>query len=441
MGRVGKQAATTYDRRSSSRQTLANRKKPYKVVLEQVAQEKRRFRFKTTRTRKAPANYTYVPVGEAELIAYAKEICRINNFLFWAVSKSSNPDNVTSHVRRVGWHFPSNVLEYARDVLRYVQIPDSSPKQGEGSEEINKHELWVDVNKAMMECFPEMPKEIAESIIRYAWEDGSSRVGVAGEMSLHARVQMAAVAYVRHRCTPYDKLLKDVSWHRAREIVQPACIALIQEWRGEGNRKEFEEAFKEVIYLDSDDTEYVDNTSDDGSDDSEINEDVNGGAPGEKNNSGRKSGEEINPSRLEVGSRSENTDVLSARNDKVGRTRAMQRESHRDNARTRSPRDEAGCGHRSSIPVPPWRRVSHPPVAIVYSPIHHSPGAPYPEPFGRPPIQYYAEQPAAGYYQPQWNYIQGRFNEERVQHTAPLRRLPSENEIVPSIETDHPIPN
>lgn len=63
------------------------------------------------------------------------------------------------------------------------------------------------------------------------------------------------VAHIRHTYTDYDALLKIVSWHQARAMVEQCCLDQIVKWRGlkDDGVVELEDIFQEVIVLDDDD--------------------------------------------------------------------------------------------------------------------------------------------------------------------------------------------
>lgn len=75
-------------------------------------------------------------------------------------------------------------------------------------------------------------------------------------MPLSRKVQLAVSAYVRHKHTDYDKLLKQVSWQEARARVEPVTLRRLQIWRGEdSDDAELENVLREIIVIDSDDDE------------------------------------------------------------------------------------------------------------------------------------------------------------------------------------------
>lgn len=94
---------------------------------------------------------------------------------------------------------------------------------------------------------------------------GTNRVGNADHLPLSRRVQLAVVAHIRHTYTDYDALLRIVSWHQARAMVEQCCLDQIVKWRGlkDDGVVELEDIFQEVIVLEDDDDEDVEETDED----------------------------------------------------------------------------------------------------------------------------------------------------------------------------------
>ncbi|HZF92141.1 DUF2293 domain-containing protein [Streptomyces sp.] len=82
--------------------------------------------------------------------------------------------------------------------------------------------------------FPACPAERAREIAAHASVRGSGRVGrsAAGRALSEAAVVSAVVASVRHRDTPYDRLLMDgVPRHVARGRIAAAVETVLRAWR------------------------------------------------------------------------------------------------------------------------------------------------------------------------------------------------------------------
>lgn len=78
-------AADARPPRSLSR--LAHRKKkPYKVILESVTQEKKKLRSAISYNAQAPPGYAFVPAGHPDLTEKCKELCRTRGLEVHVVS-------------------------------------------------------------------------------------------------------------------------------------------------------------------------------------------------------------------------------------------------------------------------------------------------------------------------------------------------------------------
>ena len=74
---------------------------------------------------------------------------------------------------------------------------------------------------------------------------------MVSELPLARRVQLAALAHIRHTHTRYDKLLRETTWANARKAVKQACLDVIVKWRGdeETGRDQLDEILREVIEI------------------------------------------------------------------------------------------------------------------------------------------------------------------------------------------------
>ena len=194
---------------------------------------------------------------------------------------AQNPDHVSHHIHRVGYHFKAEVVEsackqlgytahggvYMREADLQMQHKDSRLAQVLAKYSIpgekllgraqSQRETLDQVRAAIKELFPKIPEQDLREIVHHAWEEGSGRVG-SSELELPRRVQLATIARIRHTYTDYDRLLRAFEWRDARSMVEPVCLKKLIEWRGEtdeGDDDELEEIVRETIVLDSDDDE------------------------------------------------------------------------------------------------------------------------------------------------------------------------------------------
>ncbi|KAL5422705.1 hypothetical protein PMIN05_012485 [Paraphaeosphaeria minitans] len=279
-------AAAPHDRPGAT----LRKKKPYKIVLEAITQEKRKLKSSLTYHDAAPPGFGYIPVGHPEITEWCKEQCRQRNLDVHIVSAKPrtkaffDPEKISSHVHRIGHHFPIEIIKlacskfgyrYDEGGLRrirgspvygpaYVErgIANYEQRQALHGKPVTDTEHKEHIRGAIREIFPKIPEADLTSIVNHAFEEGTDRVGNAKELSLARRVQLAVVAHIRHTYTEYDNILKHKTgtWTEARQQVEHVSLAKLKEWRDETDEasNELEETFREVIVLDDDE-----DTSDD----------------------------------------------------------------------------------------------------------------------------------------------------------------------------------
>ncbi|THW56868.1 hypothetical protein D6D25_03108 [Aureobasidium pullulans] len=264
-------------------------KKAYKVQLESVVTKKKKLKLKDIQgSAKPEAGYTFLPVGYADLAERCKEKSRQLGVDVSVVSAGTrrpgapDPQKLTHHVHRVGYHFRSDIFDQACNFLGYREV-NGKLVRDTGFDTNSRFERTIarfaprfDLNvnnrsveqstrvkEYIRELFPKIPEADLEEIYKRAWEQGTTTVGNASDLSLSRQVQLATIARIRHTYTDYDKLLKIVSWKEARQIVEPISLTKLIEWRGENDNdtEDFEEILRETIVID-DDEELEDANSD-----------------------------------------------------------------------------------------------------------------------------------------------------------------------------------
>jgi hypothetical protein len=94
--------------------------------------------------------------------------------------------------------------------------------------------------------------------------NGKEKVGMAEDLPLARRVQLAALSHIRHTMTRYDELLKEgQKWENARKAVEKPCLDIIVKWRGdeETGRDQLDEILREVIEISDDEDSEEDDTT------------------------------------------------------------------------------------------------------------------------------------------------------------------------------------
>lgn len=101
-------------------------------------------------------------------------------------------------------------------------------------------------------------------------------VGLAAELTLSRRVQLAVISHVRHTHTRYDQLLRETTWVNARRAVENLCLDILVKWRGdeESGRDQLDEILREVVVISDSEDDYEDEDEDDDDDDDDDSEDT-----------------------------------------------------------------------------------------------------------------------------------------------------------------------
>ncbi|KAJ5951431.1 uncharacterized protein N7479_009844 [Penicillium vulpinum] len=284
MARVIRRAASASARHAPGR-VIQRRAKRHKVIMESVTQEKKKLRSVICFEAQAPSGYTFIPAGNPQLTTTCKERCRDEGLQIHAVSTTPHHrhHNLSQHVHRIGYHFPSTVVAAVCSELGLYltstgkTVPSTFPTNmienpERADSEVSQITLNTEARDALKDLFPNIPDKDLNQIIKTAFQKGQKKVGTATELPLARRAQLAVVAHVRHVYTDYDRLLKTTSFHEARGVVEHTTLAKVIEWRGddENGQTALEDVFREVIVISDDE-------------DSESEEEV--ASPGQRNTS------------------------------------------------------------------------------------------------------------------------------------------------------------
>ncbi|KAJ5827746.1 hypothetical protein N7447_004509 [Penicillium robsamsonii] len=266
MARVIRRAASASVRHGPGR-AIQRRARRHKVIMESVTQEKKKLRSVICFEAQAPSGYTFIPAGNPQLTTTCKERCRDEGLQIHAVSTTPHHrhHNLSQHVHRIGYHFPSTVVAAVCSELGFYltstgkTVPSTFPtdrieNSKQADSEVSQITLNTEARDALKDLFPNIPDKDLNQIIKTAFQKGQKKVGTATELPLARRAQLAVVAHVRHVYTDYDRLLKTTSFHEARGIVEHTTLAKVIEWRGddENGQTVLEDVFREVIVISDD---------------------------------------------------------------------------------------------------------------------------------------------------------------------------------------------
>ncbi|CAG8885755.1 unnamed protein product [Penicillium egyptiacum] len=276
MARVIRRAPSASARHGAGR-AVQRRARRHKVIMESVTQEKKKLRSVICFEAQAPSGYTFIPAGNPQLTTTCKERCREQGLQIHAVSTTPHHrhHNLSQHVHRIGYHFPSTVVAAVCSELGFYltstgkTVPSTFPtdkieNSTRADSEISQITLNTEARDALKDLFPNIPDKDLNQIIKTAFQKGQKKVGTATELPLARRVQLAVVAHVRHVYTDYDRLLKTTSFHEARGVVEHTTLAKVIEWRGddENGQTVLEDVFREVIVIsDDEDSESEEDTA------------------------------------------------------------------------------------------------------------------------------------------------------------------------------------
>ncbi|KAF7595740.1 hypothetical protein BBP40_004871 [Aspergillus hancockii] len=267
MARVFRRPASALVRRAPSKAAQRTARK-HKVIMESVTQEKKKLRSVISFEAKAPPGYTFIPAGNPQLTSACKELCRKDGLKVFAVTTTPHmhTHNLSQHVHRIGYHFPSAIvatvcmdlglyLTPAGKAMAFQGIGNTGSRQCINSD-VSQTTINTEARDVLKDLFPNIPDNDLNQIIKTAFQKGQRKVGTAVELPLARRAQLAVVAHIRHVYTDYDRLLKTTSFHEARSLVEEPTLARLVEWRGddENGKTVLEDVFREVIVI-SDDEE------------------------------------------------------------------------------------------------------------------------------------------------------------------------------------------
>ncbi|KAL8775627.1 MAG: hypothetical protein Q9209_000123 [Squamulea sp. 1 TL-2023] len=282
-------------------------KSSYKVILEEMTEKKKKLHT-TVGLRSdltdAPSGYTFVAAGDPKITSKCKELSRAQAVKVYIVS-TSGTSNLSEQVGRVGYHFPSRIvneacrllgsrlpviggvdfeLESGSRSMRHTRssaqaVPARREHQRSAvidlvEDEMSQDELDAKATSTIRELFPKIPELDVQQIVTRAFRRGTAKVGTATDQPFIRRVHLAVGAHIRHMYTDYDELLRSRKhgWLDARAMVQPITLDKIIEWRDEKDEPDaVEDILREVIVIpDDEDDEIEDNITSDRQDSVEV---------------------------------------------------------------------------------------------------------------------------------------------------------------------------
>ncbi|KAI0124888.1 hypothetical protein BJ170DRAFT_685765 [Xylariales sp. AK1849] len=224
-------------------------------------EKKKKLEYEITTDKRAPPGFEFVPTGNPELTEACKELSREHDAMIFIVSDSRDMTQLDHHLHRAGYHFRQTIVDRAREKLRaagfYHPKTFTLPRGPEAIPQ-DRMEMFRQADAVLRDLFPRIPNTDRHEIVLHAFDkdnktfNGRTKVGMAAELTLARRVQLAALAHIRHTKTRYDELLREgIAWENARKAVEQPCLDVIVKWRGdeETGRDQLDEILREVIEI------------------------------------------------------------------------------------------------------------------------------------------------------------------------------------------------
>ncbi|KAL8641037.1 MAG: hypothetical protein Q9228_002109 [Teloschistes exilis] len=230
--------------------TNEQRKASYKVVLEEMTEKKRKLHTTLSFKTQPPTGYTFVAAGDPRLTAKCKDISRAQGLTVYIVS-TSRRSSLGEQVGRVGYHFPSDVVEQSCKLLGVTVA-----KSGNLHLEPRLHRRLLGCNKRLPQITrskgrqqtkarsasieSEVDQKELDSRAAYAIRDLFPKIP---EAEIHKIISQA-----------FQKVVH--AWLDARAMVAPPTLDKIIEWRDEKDEPDaVEDILREVIIISDDEDE------------------------------------------------------------------------------------------------------------------------------------------------------------------------------------------
>ncbi|KAK3943501.1 hypothetical protein QBC46DRAFT_377262 [Diplogelasinospora grovesii] len=243
--------------------------------------KKKKLELKITEDSNPPPGFEFVPIGNPALTKACKELSREQEAMIFIVTSSNGifSRELSLHLNRIGHHIRQSIVEQARQSLGNDEhtLVTADPLRPEPIPE-RQEDIDKQADAAIRDLFPRIPNTAREMILRHSFnksrlKDGyDPPVGLASDITLSRRVQLAVLAHIRHTHTRYDQLLRETSYVNARKAVEGLCLDFLVKWRGdeETGRDQLDEILCEVVVIsDTESDEDGDETDDDDDDDDE----------------------------------------------------------------------------------------------------------------------------------------------------------------------------
>lgn len=249
----------------------------HKSYLEWVENKnkKKKLEFEFTEDRHPPPGFEFVPIGNPALTTACKELSREQGAMIFIVTSTFGrfSRTLSFQLNRAGHHIRQSIVEEARKSLGDAQdtVVDADPGVPEPIPE-KQEDIDKQADAAIRDLFPRIPNTDRQMIIQHAFNKANLNpkkgdappVGLAPDIPLSRRVQLAVLAHIRHTHTRYDELLRETSYVNARKAVEKLCLEYLVKWRGdeETGRDQLDEILCEVVVISDSESDEENDESD-----------------------------------------------------------------------------------------------------------------------------------------------------------------------------------
>lgn len=166
-----------------------------------------------------PSGYVFVPKGNVYVTKNCRRLTQSQNKPIYTVQSGKK--------KILGIRVPKSIYTKVLDDNRATAATraENVRRKDQNLEDKTEAEL--------LSRFPRIPREHVALILRHTLQKRSRRVGRSREKPLSQVVEFAVRAYIRHKLTDYDMLLrKGVDRDRARKLIQGSVNERVLQWSG-----------------------------------------------------------------------------------------------------------------------------------------------------------------------------------------------------------------
>ncbi|KAI1206349.1 uncharacterized protein F4807DRAFT_470298 [Annulohypoxylon truncatum] len=166
-----------------------------------------------------PHRYIYVPRGSPYKTLNCRKKAREEGYDVYVVNDAKG--------RQMGIRVPITIFERVQEKFEETEVSRAKAMKRR-DEKMN-----TEFSNSVLAQFPKIPTEEVPNIVEQAMKKHSGRVGRTGTLDISEKAQLGVRAYIRHKYTDYDELLKNnVSREDARAQIYEKVDKMVLEWGG-----------------------------------------------------------------------------------------------------------------------------------------------------------------------------------------------------------------